>query len=334
MIAPGLTHPWVESVRLEWAPPPPLPAQEVCAADFAAAVQSVARTDPDTARTILIGGANLVNCLQVDTVGALLGLTQPKDRRDPLTFEHFEMRSWLYQRLGFLKEAKTEQMRAYRLGSQQRKPELVIRAGAILVFLETEDGQMGEASAWVDYLQNTLNADTKSLLFCNARAAYLWNMNRLDEAVAQMSQAIPRIQSADRATKLHFWTNFAALSAEAGMVELGRETMAEARALAIPGLDIFQLITLDFAEATRLMMTNQTDEAIALFGTIRSEAASRGTELGQWYAAETMAEALAIAGRGAEAIQTWKSIETLRLSRCSRLTPRLLARRGRIMRRV
>lgn len=331
MIAPGLAHPWVEALRLKWVPPSTT-VEEDYAANFAVAVQTVASKDPDTARSILVGGANLASCLSVDTVGLLLGLTQPKDRRDPFAFEHIEMRCVLYERLGHLREAKAEQIRAYRLASQQRRHDNVIRAGAMLLFLETEDGQMGEAAAWVDYLQNSLNADTKSLFFCNARAAYLWNMHRLDEAVAQMGQAIPRVLSADRATKLHFWTNYAALSAEAGCMELGRDTLMEARSLAVPGLDVLQLTTLDFAQATGLMNAGRAEEAISLFQATRAATASRSAVLAEWYSIEGMAEALALAGRRPEGIRLWRSVEAERLSRCTRLTPRLLARRGRIMR--
>jgi tetratricopeptide (TPR) repeat protein len=333
MIAPGLTHPWIEAVRLEWAPPTST-TQSQGAADFAAAVQSVARDDPDTARRLLVGGALLTDGLSLDTFGTLLGLTEPKDRRDPLVFEHIQMRRSLYERLGCYTEAKAAQTRAYRLAVQQRHAGHMVSAGALVLFMEIEDGQLGEAAAWVDYLQNALNADTRSLLFCNARAAYLWNMNRLDEAVAQMSQAIRRIPSTDRATRLHFYTNYSVLCAEAGMVELGLDAQAEARALVIPGLDVFQLMTLDLAEATRLMQAKRTDEAIVLLEGNRSGAAARGHVFVGWYATEAMAEALAIAGRTAEARRLWSKVEGLRLRRCARLTPRLLARRTRIMRGV
>jgi hypothetical protein len=331
MIAPGLIHPWIEELRAEWAPTP-AGAPDDGVASFAAAVQAAARKDPDTGRRLLVGGALLTDSLSVDLFGTLLGLTQPKDRRDPLAFEHLDLRRSLYQRLGCMREAKAAQLRAYRLASQQRHAAHMISAGAIMLFLEVEDGQLGEAAAWVDYLQNVRNADTKSLLFCNAKAAYLWNMNRLDEAVAQMSQAIRRIPSADRATRLHFWTNFSVLCAEAGRADLGLDALAEARSLAIPGLDIASLLTLNLAEATRLMLVKRTDEAVALLEGNRSAAVIRGNVFVDWYAAEAMAEALAIEGRVAEAKRLWAGTESLRLSRCTRLTPRLLARRARIMR--
>jgi len=330
MIAPGLMHPWVEAVRLQWAPPvQPVPSGG--AADFAAAVRSVAFTDPDTARRILVGGTTMANCLPVDTVGALLGLTKPKDRRDPVAIEYLEMQRFLFERLGFFAEAKATATRAYRWASLQRKPGDMIRAGALLCFMEIEDGQMGEAAAWVDFLQHSLKADTRSLLFCNAKAAYLWNMNRLDEAVAQMGQAIRRVPSADRETRLHFWTNFAVLCAEASVWEQGADALTEARSLAIPGLDLMSIMTQDLAEATTLMAEREAGAAVKLLEGIQSTAVDRGFELPHWYATEAMAEALTIEGRVSEGKRVWAGIQAHRLGRCARLTPRLLARRSRIM---
>jgi tetratricopeptide (TPR) repeat protein len=298
---------------------------------FAMAVETAARIDPDTGRSLLVGGTLLTDSLSVDQFGTLLGLTQPKDRRDPLAFEHLGLRSALYFRLGYHREAKDGYKSAYRLAIQQRRPAQIITAGAMVLFLEIEDGQLGEAAAWVDYLQNARNADTKSLLFCNAKATYLWNMNRLDEAVAQMRQAIRRIPSEDRATRLHFWTNFAVLCAEANELESCQDALAEARSLGIPGLDIFRLVTLDLAEATYLMAVKRTDEAIALLESNRAICAQRGHEPADWYSVEAKAEALAIAGRVTEAKRLWSQIQAIRLGHCTRLTPRHMARRARIM---
>ena len=331
MIAPGIIHPWMDSIRLEWAPQMEA-LQSDSVASFAQSVTQTAQIDPDVARSLLVAGAMLTEGLSVESLGVLLGMTEPKDRRDPLVFEHHELRSSLYYRLGCLKEAKDMQRRAFSLASQQRSQGRMILAGTMTLFLEIEDGQLGEAAAWVDYLQNDRHADTKSLFYCNAKAAYLWNMNRLGPAVIQMSQAIRRMPSEDRATRLHFWTNLAVLCAESGNLELCSAALHEARSLAIPNLDIYQLITLDLAEATRLMAIKDTDEAISLLDKNCITFSKYGNVPGEWYSLEAKSEALAISGKNEEAKRLWTDVERQRLSRCTRLTPRVLARRARIMR--
>jgi len=333
MIAPGVTHPWVEALRLKWSPVVAGSPSDA-AACFAAAVAAAAKLDVDSARSLLVGGGKLADALSLDRFGELVALTQPKDRRDPMAFEHLLLRARLFERCALPHEAKAAGMQAYRLASQQRHMGNVIVAGAMLLFFEIEDGQMGEAAAWVDYLQKERNADTKSLLFCNAKAAYLWNMHRLDEAVAQMGQAIRRIPSADRATRLHFWTNYSVLCAEAANIELGEEALAQARALANPNIDVPQILTLDLAQATRLISLNRPDEAVTMLQEELEQVNERHFELADWYANEALAEALAAGGRGREAIRAWRAVEARRLSRCTRLTPRLLARRARIFRSV
>jgi tetratricopeptide (TPR) repeat protein len=331
MIAPGISHPWIEAVRNELAPiAEPMLADEV--ESFARAVEETASVDADTARSLLVGGTNLTACLPPDRLGHLLRLTQPKDRRDPLTIDHIELKVGLYDRLGCYRDAKEAQARAYRLASQQHIRDRMIRAGAMMLFYEIEDGQMGEASAWIDHLEQTLKADTRSLLFCNAKAAFLWNMNRLDDAIIQMRQAIRRIPSTDRLTKLHFYTNLTVLYAEARKLDLVDESLAEARSLVIDRLDVFRAMAIKLGEATRLMYSSCVDEAIALFDELIDENKRRECKPGYWYASEAKAEALALRGDLAEAVRLWQTTERSRLSQCTRLTPRLLARKMRIFR--
>jgi hypothetical protein len=124
------------------------------------------------------------------------------------------------------------------------------------------------------------------------------------------------------------------LCAEAGRDDLGADALAEAHALAIPDLDVMEMLTLDLARATRLMSMNRPEEAVDALQVELAEVAKREFELGDWYANEALAEALALAGRGREAVRVWRAVETRRLNRCTRLTPRLLARRARIFRTV
>ncbi len=331
MIAPNLDHPWIEAIRQSLTPQKQEQAIEAVE-DFATAVGHAASIDKDTGRSLLVGGAALIQSLPIEQLRNLLSMTQPKDRRDPFTLEHQQLRAHYYERLGCYREIKETGLRAFRLATQQRKQEAMITSGAYMLFYEIEDGQMGEAAAWIDHLQSRLHADTKSLFFINAKAAYHWNMNRHEEAIAQMNQGIKRLPSTDRATRLHFWVNYSVLCAEARQLDQADEALEEARKLVIDQFDRWRILTMKYAEAILHMHRRNCDESIRMFESLAAANQEHYSLPGIWYANEGLSDALMSRGDLAEARSIWLANEKSRLSFCTRLTPRLQARRSRVLR--
>lgn len=333
MIAPGLDHPWVEAIRQSLAPAiEPNPVAEI--ARFADNVADVARVDPDTGRSLFVGGAGLAQSLSIEHYQMLLNLTQPKDRRDPYVLEYLQLRTYFYERMGMFGQVKDTERRVYRLASQQRKQDMMILSGAQLLFYEIEDGQMGEAAAWIDHLQNRLHADARSLLFTNAKAAYYWNMNRFDEAISLMNLGIRRIASADRATRVHFWVNLAILCAEAQRLEQAEDALVEAKRLVVGQFEKLRLHGIWHAEALICLYRNEAAEAIRLFRQLLQANEQHNAQPGIWYASEALCVALAEYGNYDEAKRLWAANEKKRRSMCSRMTPRVLAQKSRVFRSV
>jgi len=331
MVAPGLTHPWIESIRRTRAPKEQASVSKAVDT-FAAAVEDAAKIDADSGRSLFVAGDSLIQSLPLEQLRDLLNLTQPKDRRDPYALEHQQLQAHLYERMGCYAEVKETGRRVFRLATQQRRQQTMIQTGAYMLFYEIEDGQMGEAAAWIDHLQNSLKADLRSLFFINAKAAYHWNMNRHEEAITQMSQAIRRLESTDRATRLHFWVNYAVLCAEARQLERAEEALEEARHLVIDEFDRQRILTMKFAEANINMHRGDFDESVRMLRWLVSASREHYSLPGIWYANEALAEALLVRGDLAEARHVWIANEKSRLSFCTRLTPRLQARRSRIFR--
>lgn len=332
MIAPNLDHPWIEAIRQSLTPQKQEQAIEAVE-DFATAVGNAASIDKDTGRSLLVGGAALIQSLPIEQLRNLLSMTQPKDRRDPFTLEHQQLRAHYYERLGCYREVKETGLRAFRLATQQRKQEAMITSGAYMLFYEIEDGQMGEASAWIDHLQSRLHADTRSLFFINAKAAYFWNMNKHEIAIDLMSQGIRRLASADRSTQLHFWVNYAVLCAEARHLDQADEALNEAKPLVIDQFDQPRIQTISYARAIVHMHRGNCDESVQMLRTLASISYNDHYSLpGIWYANEGLSDALMSRGDLAEARSIWLANEKSRLSFCTRLTPRLQARRSRVLR--
>ena len=330
-IAPGLQHPWADAIRARRAKPRPDSAKTLHA-DFVRAVASAAGVDKDAARKILIGGSEIAVNLRSEEAAWLLGLTQPTDRRNPLAYEHLALRGFLHAKSGALRLSTEAYVKAYRLACHQRVQSKMAQAAAMAMFMFIECGDMGEAAIWLDRFTVTDRTAPVRLLLANARAAYLWNLNRVQEAAEIMTAAIPLVQAADRAQSVHFWTNLSVLAAEAADVEMQVHADEAARTLAVPAIDVWSIINLEFASATRLMAKGVLDQAIESFKHLKAKAAAAGQQAACWYILEAHAEALAHAGHIRQAVEMWSQAESERRAASARLTPRLAARKSRIMR--
>ena len=329
-IAPGIRHPWLEEMRLQWSPAPAIPEVRFSQA-FAEAVEELSKVDPDTARSTLVGGAALLGILPTTTVARLLGLTHPTDRRDPFSFEQIELETLLLTRMGDLAGAMAAGLRAFRMATHQRSMSLIDRGIAGMLFASIEAGQMSEAKGWLDRIPETERIGKTRLLLSNARAAYAWNQIQFDEALELMKRAERFVTAAERAERLHFWSNYFVLAAEAGRQDQAQECEQRVRELIRCQIDLAACHCLELGLAELDLLAGQSEEAVKRMRSLVESAGRSEHELTSWYAQELLAEALCRAGNPSEGLSVWGAVETKRLRHGLRLTPRLRARKSRIM---
>jgi hypothetical protein len=236
LIAPGLNHPWAEAVRRERQTRADEPS-DALHDNFARTVESAAKVDSDAARGILVGGFDLVSCLEPQVASRLLGLTEPKHRGVPFAFEHSELRGMLYYNLGAVRLAFRAQMRSFRMASQQKSQAKMARAASWAMFTEIESGSMNAAGAWMERASSFNRVSSMRVLLANAHATFLWNSHRLSEALKVMIGANSHLESVDRAQTVHYWANLALLAAEAGDIGLSNEAQRVAQSRIVPSLD-------------------------------------------------------------------------------------------------
>lgn len=329
-IAPGIRHPWMEELRLRWSPAPSLPEIRFAQA-YAEAVEEMSKVDTDVARSTMVGGAALLALLPTATVGRLLGLTSPKDRRDPFCFEHAELEISLLTRMGDLMGALAAGNRAFRMATHQRATALIDRATSSMLFMSVEAGRISEAKGWLARISETERVGKTRLLLSNARAAYAWNQTQFDEALDQMQRAERFIEAAERAERLHFWSNYFILAAEAGKGDRAQDCEAKVRELLRPQIDLAADHCLELGLAELDLLSQRFEKAADRVRSLVESARRDEHELMTWYAQELLAEALCRTGNQSEGRSVWESVEAKRLRQGLRLTPRLRARKARII---
>jgi tetratricopeptide (TPR) repeat protein len=328
LIAPGLNHPWADYVRSQWRPLPKV-ADDTPGLQFCRTVLDVATLDRDCGRSLLVGGWELAQLVTPIEISEMLNATRPNDRRDPHACEHLMMRGTFLYWVGAIREACETYMKAARIARLQRDSGLSYHARAFVLFGLVESGEMGAAADWIKRLSAEESRRSQSLLQLNALGAYHWNNGEVATAIDIYSKAQRHIPGANRMQKLHFWTNFAVLLAEAGMSEDCQAAAATAHEHLNPRVDKHSALTLDFAEATRLMQ-DQPGRAAQILERMCAESTKIGWTMSELYAQEALAEAYALCRQSALAHQTWQRAEALRKRFSGRLTPRLQARKARI----
>ena len=326
-LAPGLDHPWVETIRNEHRTAAPS-SPPTHFRDFARAVESAAAVDRDAARGILLGGAALVANMPPEAALRLVGLTRPVHRGEPQAFEHLELKGRLHLQAFALDSAGGTYARAFRLATHQKSAAKAARAAAMLMFVAIESGDMAEAATWLDRCAALSRTAAAKPLLDNARACYLWNANRMDEALLLVKRTAPATDAADRAQWLHYWVNVAALAADSGAVETQFEAEREARRLAVPSLDVAHLRTLEYAGAIRMMRQGLLDESLRSLRSLRARSVAESDIGGRVYVEEAIAEALTQAGGPGQGAWAWKGAEAVRRSAHGGPTPRLAARKA------
>ncbi len=325
-LVPWLEHPWADHLR---GRPAPTPAEASHFRDYVQAVESTALVDRESARGILLGSKALGANLPSEDATRLLSITRPANQDEPLAFEHVVMRADLQYRLNDLSRASDSYQRAHRIAKHLKSPAKLAQTAAMCAFVSMERGEMGKAKDWMDQCSRSERFVSVKSLLINVQGAYLWNMERPDEAIALMYRTRPSA-STDRLQQLHFWSNFSALCAESGDFNLLAQAEDEVQRLIIPSVDLRYHSTLNFAKAMRLMRQGSLDEAQGLLEAICADSIAHGQQMTLAYALEALAEVHAKAGESRYAKGVWTKAETIRKESCPRLTPRVAARKVRV----
>ncbi|MFI5386733.1 MAG: hypothetical protein ACHQ50_11510 [Fimbriimonadales bacterium] len=325
-LAAGVAHPWLDTLRERWLESTHA-GYAATVRHYVAAVEGAADRDRDVGRALLAGGRSFSEQLTARENDALLSKTDFRDRRDPFALEHVELRAALYYRLFHPTEAVAGYMRAYSLANHMRNGAAQARTASFVAFCCIESGDMRSACDWLARV-NEDRASASRLLVSICRAAYDWNSGQLEAALETTRAAIRFIPSTDRVTRVHFWSNYAAVAAEAGALSLSDELRERASEDLICDLDVRATQVLTYARGTRLMKGGEPNEAVEVFDGLASAARRMDWEATALYATDALAEAQALCGRWIQARQTWNLVHR---ARNGLLTPRLQARRARIL---
>lgn len=330
-ISPGISHPWFDQMRSHWGANQDTENLSPVQNHFEQLVLDSIELDVDLARSILAGGQRIFESLEVGTQTEFLARTRPKSRSDPYAREHMEMTGTLLLRSFIVRDALAAYQRAYRMAAQARDRANAARISGLVLFTFIESGDFDSAENWNNRMR--LAGGGGQLTQINAKAAFLWNAYSLDEAIVAMKEGEAIVESADRAQQAHFWSNFAVLAAEANQRDFSELCSENARRLMNEQLDLWIKHTLLLAGGTRAMMAGNFPEAFEQLETLRRITQEQHYLIEVLYAEEALAEANARAGDLKRAAELWRHAEKTRKGAQVRLTPRLLARKKRIMQR-
>lgn len=331
MIASGIDHPWMKRLR---------PISEAIANDtptalgasYANTVIEAAAVDPVIGRRLLVAGASIAETLPIAEMMHAINATQPLHGDDPLFLEHSEVASRLYFRMGRVDLLCRMAEQSHRIALRSNDHRLAIRYGSLAVFAEIEAGAIDRAQSILQNLSSYYRPDSPDLLYRNARVCGYWDCNDLQNALTEAHAGFRDAESADAATQVHYWANFALLNAEAGDRIAVAESVDIARSLMqrqwAPNADM----VCQMAEATIATKFDELDLAADLYDSIQKTARRREYAIAEWYALEGLSEVRARRGDGKAAINLWDQVESKRLRTCIALTPRVQAQKARVYR--
>jgi DNA-binding SARP family transcriptional activator len=333
--AGGATHAWVRQIRVSLS----RMGSAVEGEDFETVTslffQSVFETskwDKDVARELLVGGRSLTSHLNSDELGTLLENTAPRDRRDPFVAEHRELLASNYLKQGEIRRAIEQYSLAAKLARHQSNWGVCYSTGAMKMLSEIESGNFIDATETYRELESIPGAKSTSLIMVNAQACFLWNQNHLDRALAVMRSGIRKIDSAGRAERLHFFSNYALLCAEAEQIQEARTAMKEVDLIRKPYLDHVADSISALAQAMIQLQTGDVSSAQKTLLDSRHKIVANRNVVSDWYTAEILAECYATKGDAKRAQIVWNESEKARQAMGLKLTPRVRKRKERIRR--
>ncbi|HWD41587.1 MAG TPA: hypothetical protein VG944_22280 [Fimbriimonas sp.] len=329
-IAPDLEHPWMDAIRGSWRRLAEGAAMEPPAKPFQTLVEESSLVSRDLGRSLLIGGAQLTEALLPSVVDHLLEITRPRDRRDYLACEYLEFAARVQMRTARFTDFMNTAARAHRVAVHRRDTSAMARTYAYLLFSSLEAGNLAAARDLIAMAGSPKRPTSSQLLCDTAEAAYHWNCNRLESALAIMQRSDHALEGADRLWQVQYWRNLAVLSAEADAVPLSEEAERQCRQIHLPEVEVNVGLTLDIAKGTRLISEKRFPEAVAILEKTAKRADETGWPISALYAQEALAEAYSQCGDAGRATATWTRAEARRIRHGGRLTPRLLVRRSRI----
>jgi len=315
--ASAYRHPVFEPYRSE-SDPEGLPK---VLQQFDEAVRLVALVDRGEARGRLGGAPGVIRSFPPASGLALLEVSPPQRPSDVLAFEHAELTCWALNAAGLLDEAEELMRRSLANARRLNRPAQVARALALLLFNSLETGNLKYAEQLLGTISGKFGHHR--LLVDNAMIAYAWNTGRLDRALEMARDRARAIRKETVSDRVHFWSNMAMLSAEAGDAQTAIQSALAGESLLAEGLHAQARWNLRLA---RLQVLVESDPVHAVVGLeqVADLLQVEGRFLQEAYAREALAVALAQAGEVSAAREAWRASEAARLSRGWKLNPRHL----------
>lgn len=334
LIAPGISHPWLDAIRDEvGCHAPTVPAAIPSPADaYVLAVEEVCAVDVDAARCLLLGGREIAQTVDPDRMLELMRRTRPRRRTDTCAVEHFEFQAELLYRDLALQAARSVLRKAHRLAVWRGDRLASLRTEAMLGFALMESGLVDEADAIARELSSKSRRGGAVNVICQSYAAeLLWCRARFAEALAVLAETRRCVDPLERHAQFGFWCNYALLAAEAGELERAQEGTEFAKRLCNPHMDRWATLMLGLVEGEELMARRCPEEAIQRLKAVGARARIEGFPLRSLYAREAEAEAWARVGKPNQALSVWRSAEAVRRRAGLVQTPRLQARKRRLL---
>ena len=329
LIAPGLSHPWVDELRTRWTQAD-LRQSPVNNVPFTEAVRQAAMLDVGAARSLFQGGEVFFDSLAAPDFSELVALTRPRDSSEPLAEEHLYTEAVLCLRFPAMTQSLKLLAKAYRLAKKKGNAKVMLRAQSMYLFCLIEAGAMVDAAECLGHLEGIAERQDLTLLQMNAKAAYYWNTNQFEPALRIMLSQVDHADRYDRLQQLHFWTNLAVLAAEAGDIGLSEQAEAQARSVLLSGFDLVSEQMLTLGAGTRMIGLKRPWEAIEILEKLEKSTIESNRPYAELYVREAKSEALALAGEKGKARASWASAIAIRRASDLHLTPRLRARGQRI----
>jgi tetratricopeptide (TPR) repeat protein len=321
-----LIHPALERIQPQNQRPLQTPSLE--SHSITDLIIHLSHHDQNIAREVLVASGPLLESSLREPVLQAFKACKPLHNREPRTIEYFHFHAIQSARFGNFRKAASSCERAFRIARHQNKRTLQAETSAGNLFYNLESGNIESARNWLAILKGMQSIVSTRLLLINAETAYHWNLQDGKSAMQHIQRGIKETRTATRRAKVHFYCNAAVCYAEFNELEKAASSLAVARQILSPGIDIWHVQIADIAQTEILLRSNQVDQALAAAQANLDYSLQTDYPGIQLYLHSQLARIYKKLGNIELAKSTWHKLELTRRASGGTLNPRLIAQKA------
>lgn len=286
-------------------------------------VMSLAAQDADVAREILVSASTLLESCRFTQVQEMFRACKPQRASSPRASEYYILRSQQNIRSCQMATGVKDAETAYQIARHNNRRTLLAQCLSNCLFACLEAARMEESTFWLQRLHDFQSVISTRLLTINAEFAYHWNSGNIHQAVKAMGRGLAQMNTANRRSQLHFFSNASVFCAEIGEIGQAIQFLDSAKGLLMPTLDALFSLTILLAEAEIALACGDVGTALETCHKTLEHAEELDWPAVRLYSLSQLARAHSRLGHAEKATHAWLENEQLRKRSGGGLSPRL-----------